>query len=116
MSDGCTVADTHTSRNRRERRGAARACAHKLYWLGLPANVRFASVGSIGRCNTCIKSRSAQVWKPKVSGDRSLSCRVTQLNCECAPPAVPQLLPGHGIETSNISSTIAHPLHLLRLR
>jgi len=67
-------------------------------------NVRFV-VGSIGRCNTSIKSRSARVSKPKVSRDRSLSCRATRLNCECAPPAVPQLLLGHRVEPSNISST-----------
>jgi hypothetical protein len=62
-------------------------------------------VGSIGQCNTCIKSRSARVSKPKVSRDRSLSCRATRLSCECAPPAVPQLLLGHRVEPSNISST-----------
>src|SRR6516162_4599042 len=62
-------------------------------------------------------NRSARVSKPKVSRDRSLSCRVTRLNCECAPPAVPQLiLLGHRVETSNISSTCRYPLHLLRLR
>ena len=61
-------------------------------------------VGSIGRCNTSIKSRSALVSKPKVSPDRSLRCRATRLNCECAPPAVPQLLLGHRVEPSNISS------------
>jgi len=63
------------------------------------------TVGSIGRCNTSIKSRSARVSKPKVSRDRSLSCRATRLNCGCAPPAVPQLLLGHRVEPSNISST-----------
>ena len=62
-------------------------------------------VGSIGRCNTSIKSRSARVSKPKVSRDRSLSCRATRLNCECALPAVPQLSLGHRVEPSNISST-----------
>ena len=62
-------------------------------------------------------NRSARVSKPKVSRDRSLSCRVTRLNCECAPPAVPRLLLlGHRVETSNISSTHRYPLHLLRLR
>jgi len=62
-------------------------------------------------------NRSARVSKPKVSRDRSLSCRVTRLNCECAPPAVPQLLLlGHRVETSNVSSTHRYPLHLLRLR
>src|SRR6266568_4002324 len=64
-----------------------------------------SAVGSISRCNTSIKSRSAWVSKPKVSRDRSLSCRATRLNCECAPPAVPQLLLGHRVEPSNISST-----------
>jgi hypothetical protein len=44
-------------------------------------------------------------FEAQVSPDRSLSCRATRLNCECAPPAVPQLLFGHRIETSNISST-----------
>jgi hypothetical protein len=32
--------------------------------------------------NTSIKSRSARVSKPKVSRDRSLSCRATRLNWE----------------------------------
>src|SRR5262249_9117596 len=49
--------------------------------------------------------RWARVSKPKVSRDRSLSCRAARLNCECAPPAVPQLLLGHRVEPSNISST-----------
>jgi hypothetical protein len=63
------------------------------------------AVGSIGRRNTSIKSRSARVSKPKVSHDRSLSCRATRLNWERAPPAVPQLLLGHRVEPSTISST-----------
>ena len=38
------------------------------------ARCPLCAVGSIGRCNTSIKSRSARVSKPKVSRDRSLSC------------------------------------------
>src|SRR5215470_13126352 len=82
----------------------------------LRCEVTLLAVGSTGRCNTQALNRSARVSKAKVSRDRSLSCRVTRLNCECAPPAVPQLLLGHPVETSNISSTYRHPLHLLRLR
>jgi hypothetical protein len=78
---------------------------HKADIAVVSANVRFWVVGSIGRCNTSIKSRSARVSKPKVSRDRSLRCRATRLNWECAPPAVPQLLLGHRVEPSNISST-----------
>ena len=57
------------------------------------------------RCNTSIKSRSARVSKPKASCDPSLSYRATRLNWECASPAVPQRIPGHRVEPSNISST-----------
>ena len=39
-------------------------------------------VGSIGRCNTSIKSRPARVSKPKVSRNRSLSCRATRLSAD----------------------------------
>ena len=74
-------------------------------------------VGSIGRCNTSIKTRSARVSKPKVSRHRSLSCRATRLSCECAPPAVPQLLLGHtALKPRTYLRPTAYPLHLLRLR
>src|SRR6516225_2387604 len=85
---------------------------------GTPArDVRFRGVSAQSVDATQALNRSARVSKPKVSRDRSLSCRVTRLNCECAPPAVPQLLLlGHRVETSNVSSTHRYPLHLLRLR
>src|SRR6516225_3822540 len=63
------------------------------------------------------KSRSARVSKPKVSRDRSLSCQATRLSCECAPPAVPQLLLGHtALKPRTYLRPTAYPLHLLRLR
>jgi hypothetical protein len=45
-----------------------------------------------------LKIRSARVSKVKTC------CQATRLSCECAPPAVPQLLLGHRVEPSNISS------------
>jgi SAM-dependent methyltransferase len=94
LARGCNGAH-HLLRTRKRSEGPCAELAECPLWV----------VGSIGRCNTSIKSRWARVSKPKVSRDRSLSCRATRLNCECAPPAVPQLLLGHRVETSNISST-----------
>lgn len=67
------------------------------------------AVGSTGRCNTRLKSRSARVSKSKVSADHSSGCPATQLNWERAPPAAPQLLLGHRPESSKIYSTHRPP-------
>ena len=80
------------------------------------ANVRFWAVGSIGRCNTSIKSfgsgfEAQSLARPFVE----LPSHSVELRMRAASGPLLLLL-GHRVETSNVSSTHRYPLHLLRLR
>src|SRR6516225_8666778 len=80
-------------------------------------NIRFRLSAQSVDATLAFKSRSARVSKPKVPRDRSLSFQATRLSCECAPPAVPQLLLGHtALKPRTYLRPTAYPLHLLRLR